>query len=164
MSDYIKWIRGQKESRLTAKESGTSWVPDWLPPVRVTDNDHVVVDYDYLADVIMTHRLRTCEGLDLDWVSYVFGEDRGERKSIARSLRCQDTACCDFLHDVLLYIAQFRLAFTSLNIASRESWCKCTSSKYLPVIVRPLSSTTKARFIVDLALLPLYFPAKAATL
>lgn len=52
MVDYISWVNGQ----------GTTTNPDWMCNASTDDYDD-----DYLSDVIMT-RLRTSDGLDLDWV------------------------------------------------------------------------------------------------
>eukprot|EP00957_Ditylum_brightwellii_P132327 10090661-Ditylum_brightwellii.AAC.1 len=55
------------------------WLPDWLPSYQQEREDKENIDDDeFLADVIMT-RLRTAEGMDLDWITEYFG-DHGREK------------------------------------------------------------------------------------
>ena len=59
MADYIDWVSKQKEHVERGEET-----PSWL---KADENDEIDDDEDYLTDVIMT-KLRTREGLDLNWV------------------------------------------------------------------------------------------------
>ena len=59
MADYIDWVSDQKEN--VKRGEG---MPSWL---KADDSDEEDDDEDYLTDVIMT-KLRTREGLDLNWI------------------------------------------------------------------------------------------------
>ena len=62
MQDYVDWVHGQQETTL----------PDWLV------KDDSVDELDRFTDIIMT-RLRTSDGLDLDFVAQMYGTDKVER-------------------------------------------------------------------------------------
>jgi oxygen-independent coproporphyrinogen-3 oxidase len=57
MQDYIDWVQEQKEKT----------IPDWLV------DQHDVNELDRLTDIVMT-RLRTSDGLDLDFVEQEYGQ------------------------------------------------------------------------------------------
>eukprot|EP00568_Trieres_chinensis_P019517 CAMPEP_0183324884 /NCGR_PEP_ID=MMETSP0160_2-20130417/78253_1 /TAXON_ID=2839 ORGANISM="Odontella Sinensis, Strain Grunow 1884" /NCGR_SAMPLE_ID=MMETSP0160_2 /ASSEMBLY_ACC=CAM_ASM_000250 /LENGTH=147 /DNA_ID=CAMNT_0025492567 /DNA_START=72 /DNA_END=515 /DNA_ORIENTATION=+ len=86
MSDYFSWLKDQRNSLLNAKKKLaskekiiTSWVPSWLPEKSKAVDDNIFTCQDILSDIIMT-RLRTSEGLDLDWIrtKYLNGEKRAQ--------------------------------------------------------------------------------------
>mmetsp|Transcript_28658 Transcript_28658/g.59658 ORF Transcript_28658/g.59658 Transcript_28658/m.59658 type:complete len:595 (-) Transcript_28658:318-2102(-) len=56
--DYVKWSAVLKEE---SSKSGSYWTPPWL---LVGEED----EEDELLDIVMT-RLRTSDGLDLDWIA-----------------------------------------------------------------------------------------------
>lgn len=58
LADYVKWSAVLKEE---STKSGSDWTPPWL---LVGDED----EEDELLDIVMT-RLRTSDGLDLDWIA-----------------------------------------------------------------------------------------------
>lgn len=61
MSDYLEWVKQQ------------STEPEWLP---LANNDPAIPasrDPERLADIVLT-RLRTIDGLDLDWLQGAYGE------------------------------------------------------------------------------------------
>ncbi|KAI2503247.1 elongator protein 3 [Fragilaria crotonensis] len=61
MSDYLEWVKQQSSE------------PEWL---RVANNDPAIPasrDPERLADIVLT-RLRTIDGLDLDWLQCAYGE------------------------------------------------------------------------------------------
>lgn len=62
MQDYVDWVRRQQETI----------IPDWLV------EDDSVDENDRFTDSIMT-RLRTSDGLDLDFVAQVYGANKVER-------------------------------------------------------------------------------------
>lgn len=57
MQDYVDWVKEQKEKTM----------PDWLV------DEHDMKELDRLTDVVMT-RLRTSDGLDLDFVEQEYGQ------------------------------------------------------------------------------------------
>ncbi|KAL7531487.1 hypothetical protein ACHAXR_004071 [Thalassiosira sp. AJA248-18] len=61
LSDYIAWAKELKQNVDTGK-------PPWLHKESVASNDELSDENDNLLDVVMT-RLRTSDGLDLDWVA-----------------------------------------------------------------------------------------------
>lgn len=63
MSDYIQWVSNQEKLE----------VPDWLP--KQHECSLAGYQFERFTDLVMT-RLRTSEGLDLDWVreTYVDGD------------------------------------------------------------------------------------------
>jgi coproporphyrinogen III oxidase-like Fe-S oxidoreductase len=70
MADYIDWVSDQREKFETGEG-----LPSWLE----ADDDDKVDDGDFLTDVIMT-KLRTLQGLDLNWIRHtdVGGEAKAD--------------------------------------------------------------------------------------
>ena len=70
LSDYISWTEGLKQKYadyLPNNNAQSVRKPPWLYNDPETD-DEITDDTDNLLDIVMT-RLRTSEGLDLDWVA-----------------------------------------------------------------------------------------------
>jgi len=69
LSDYIAWTEGLAEnfSRDAISGDGVTRMPPWLCRIPKVDDD-LADGNDNLLDIVMT-RLRTSEGLDLDWVA-----------------------------------------------------------------------------------------------
>ena len=61
MADYIDWVSTQRENMKTG-----GGIPTWL---KANDDDEEDDDEEFLTDVIMT-KLRTKEGLDLNWIRH----------------------------------------------------------------------------------------------
>eukprot|EP00804_Cyclotella_cryptica_P020058 CCRYP_014869-RA/>CCRYP_014869-RA protein AED:0.13 eAED:0.13 QI:0/0/0/1/1/1/2/0/518 len=67
LSDYVSWTNDLNQMRTRSQNNvaHSSWEP-WLLPSAESDED--ATEDDMLLDIIMT-RLRTSDGLDLDWIA-----------------------------------------------------------------------------------------------
>ena len=64
LSDYIAWTEELQRNYVDAIKAKTMFHPPW----QLHDKEELDVDDDKLLDIIMT-RLRTIDGLDLDWIN-----------------------------------------------------------------------------------------------
>ena len=65
LSDYISW----SWSEATEEDKDGNDESPWISKVSAQDINHTIIDKDdALLDIIMT-RLRTSDGLDLDWIA-----------------------------------------------------------------------------------------------
>mmetsp|Transcript_4291 Transcript_4291/g.11961 ORF Transcript_4291/g.11961 Transcript_4291/m.11961 type:complete len:307 (+) Transcript_4291:1194-2114(+) len=89
MADYLSWVKGQD-----GKD-----IPSWLldEPSIAFDVDCRSDDIDFLSDTIMT-RLRTADGLSLDWIANTFQE--GETKVSAVLRGAELALSLDMAHTV----------------------------------------------------------------
>ena len=72
LSDYIKWTQGLKQNfidSLPSQNTGDTRKPPWLYK-EPKANDDLTDEDDTILDVVMT-RLRTSEGLDLEWTGWL---------------------------------------------------------------------------------------------
>ena len=75
LADYIDWVKNQQQS-----SASQEWKPDWLSPKNnnANNDDHNDEnnedDEETILDTILT-RLRTKEGLDLNWIA---AQDKGD--------------------------------------------------------------------------------------
>ena len=73
MSDYVSWIIQEEE---TYHNQGTSWMPPWIPTIDDISLELNLNDerdqLSNLQDILLT-RLRTADGLDMNWIEKEFG-------------------------------------------------------------------------------------------
>mmetsp|Transcript_32715 Transcript_32715/g.49304 ORF Transcript_32715/g.49304 Transcript_32715/m.49304 type:complete len:545 (+) Transcript_32715:177-1811(+) len=79
MSDYLAWVKQQKRLQLKPHHEDSKKQPPWLCAMNITDStvddeDEREADKDQLSDIIMT-RLRTSDGLNLNWLEENYSKE-----------------------------------------------------------------------------------------
>mmetsp|Transcript_29308 Transcript_29308/g.44718 ORF Transcript_29308/g.44718 Transcript_29308/m.44718 type:complete len:544 (+) Transcript_29308:97-1728(+) len=79
MSDYLTWVKQQKQKQVNNDDDSYRNQPPWLYDANATESADNEQDEEedqdqQLSDIIMT-RLRTSDGLNLDWLEQHYSKD-----------------------------------------------------------------------------------------